>query len=213
MAQILIPASSPEDWQKLLAEPEKHWKRGYSARTLAYCWQEAQGFPLSVSRVFAGSGLALFEEVEPLLLIPEHQVSLPGGRRPSQNDIWILARSGGSLISIAVEGKVSEPFGPTLEEWFKDRSPGKRVRLEFLVKELGLPRHPPESTRYQLLHRTASSIIEAKRFTAHHAMMLVHSFDQADEGFDDYTAFVSEFGTQAVVNGVTSVGRRGEVEL
>jgi hypothetical protein len=34
MAKILIPASSPEDWKKFLAEPEKQWKSGYSARSL-----------------------------------------------------------------------------------------------------------------------------------------------------------------------------------
>jgi hypothetical protein len=31
MAQILIPARGPEDWKALLAEPERQWKRGYSA--------------------------------------------------------------------------------------------------------------------------------------------------------------------------------------
>jgi hypothetical protein len=41
MNNILIPASNPEDWKKFLADPEKHWKKGYSARTLAYCWQNS----------------------------------------------------------------------------------------------------------------------------------------------------------------------------
>ncbi|MFA7012304.1 MAG: hypothetical protein WC202_05045, partial [Desulfobacterales bacterium] len=48
--------------------------------------------------------------------LPEHKVPLPGGSRSSQNDIWVLARSKGQLISIAVEGKVSETFGPTVQE-------------------------------------------------------------------------------------------------
>jgi hypothetical protein len=33
------------------------------------------------------------------------------GSKPSQNDIFILARSDTDLVSIAVEGKVDEPFG------------------------------------------------------------------------------------------------------
>ena len=48
MEKFFIPAKSPIDWKQLLAEPEKHWKTGYSAKALAYCWQEAQGFPESV---------------------------------------------------------------------------------------------------------------------------------------------------------------------
>jgi hypothetical protein len=35
MSKIFIPANKPEDWKSLLAEPDKHWKTGYSAKTLA----------------------------------------------------------------------------------------------------------------------------------------------------------------------------------
>ena len=34
-------------------------------------------------------------EAEFLLAIPEHEVPLPGGIRPSQNDLWVLARGAG----------------------------------------------------------------------------------------------------------------------
>ena len=51
MSKIFIPANKPEDWKTLLAEPDKHWKKGCSARALAYCWQEADGFPESVRNV------------------------------------------------------------------------------------------------------------------------------------------------------------------
>ncbi len=108
MADILIPATSPEDWKQFLAEPEKQWKTGYSARTLANCWHEANGFPASVRSLLSTS--PVFDEIRMLLAMPEHQVPLPGGSRPSQNDIWALARSKSGLVSIAVEGKVSEPF-------------------------------------------------------------------------------------------------------
>ena len=46
---------------------------------------------------------------------------------------------------------------------------------------------PGDSIRYQLLHRAASAMVEARRFNAAHAMMLVHSFSPSDEWFDDYT--------------------------
>jgi hypothetical protein len=38
MPRIFVPSNGPGDWRVLLAEPEKHWARRYSARTLAHCW-------------------------------------------------------------------------------------------------------------------------------------------------------------------------------
>ena len=105
----------------------------------------------------------MFPKIDLLLALPEHQVHLPGGARPSQNDIWALGRSQDQLVSIAVEGKVSEPFGPTIREWQAESSAGKTRRLAYLLSLLELP-STPESLRYQLLHRTASAIIEARRF-------------------------------------------------
>ena len=41
---------------------------------------------------------------------------LPGGRRESQTDVFVLARRARGLVAIAVEGKVDEAFGPTVAE-------------------------------------------------------------------------------------------------
>jgi hypothetical protein len=49
--------------------------------------------------------------------VPEFKVPLPGGAHASQNDIFVLARSTAGPISIMVEGKVNESFGPALREW------------------------------------------------------------------------------------------------
>ena len=111
MGRFHIPANDPEDWRPLLADPDKHWKTGYSAKTLAYSWMEANGFPRSVRKVLRDSGIPLFKDVELLLAIPEYHVPLvPYRARPAQNDIFILAKGNGQLISITVEGKVDEPF-------------------------------------------------------------------------------------------------------
>lgn len=211
MSKIYIPATSAEQWLQFLAKPEKHWRQGYSARTLAYCWQEADGFPAEVKATLSSS--PHFSDIELLFAIPEHQVSLPGGSRPSQNDVWVLARDSGSLVSIAVEGKVSEPFGPTMQEWLADSSPDKAERLAYLCAQLGLVAPLPDGLRYQLLHRAASAVIEAKRFNAAHAVTLVHSFSQSDEWFQDYASFVSLFGGAPSVNRLVSVGSRGGISL
>lgn len=207
MTLILIPARSPEQWKDLLAEPERQWKQGYSARTLAYCWSEAAGFPNSVRAVFDSS--RALAGLEPLLVLPEHQVALPGGARPSQTDVWVLAHRSPELVSIAVEGKVSEPFGPTLAEWLQGASPGKRERLAFLCELLGLPFDPAPELRYQLFHRMGSAILEAQRFEALHAVLLVHSFSPTDESFADFELFVGQFGLSAEPGGLVTLGRPG----
>ncbi len=135
-----------------------------------------------------------------ILAIPEHQVPLPGGSRPSQNDVWALGETANGLVSIAVEGKVSEPFGPTVAEWLTGASAGKEERLRFLCSELGLTFPPPEHVRYQLFHRTVSAILEAKRFRATDAAMVVHSFSPTHEWLEDYQAFLELFGLEAAVD-------------
>ena len=189
---IYIPANKPEDWKSLLAKPDIQWKTGCSAKALVYCWQEANGFPGCVRNVFKKSKIKLFQNIELLLAFPEHKVPLPGGPRPSQNDIFILAKAINQLVSITVEGKVSERFGKTITEWKKDNGEGKDIRLKFLLDKLELEDNKQIDTiRYQLLHRTASAIIEAEKFKAENALMLVNSFSQSNEWFDDYSQFLA----------------------
>jgi hypothetical protein len=211
MNKILIPANSPDDWKQFLAEPDKHWKIGYSARALAYCWQEANGIPDDVLWVFAK--LPLLKAIKTIFAIPEHKVNLPGGAAASQNDVWVLAETPTGLVSIAVEGKVSESFGPKIGEWFSKRTPGKEKRLRFLCDELGLSFPPPDETRYQLLHRTVSAILEAKRFKTNKAVMLVHSFSQSNEWIEDYNHFLGLFGLEGKVNDIASTIINEEIQL
>src|SRR4051812_19333967 len=117
MARILAFTSGPKDWQALLADPIKHWRTGYSAKTLAHCWEAADGFPPEVLKGLQGSNEASLQDLAPILAIPEFKVPLPGGHRPSQNDLFVLARGAKGPVSIMVEGKVGECFGPTLGEW------------------------------------------------------------------------------------------------
>lgn len=214
MNGIFIKSNKPEDWQALLAEPAKQWKTGYSAKTLAYCWQESEGFPSSVQNAFNNSGIPLFKDIRMLFAFPEYKVPLPGGSRPSQNDIFVVAKSGNEIVSITVEGKVSEPFGNTVEDWIKGAANdnGKIVRLNYLKGKLCLESKTKlESIRYQLLHRTVSAIIKAEELNASKALMLVHSFSQTDQWFDDYVAFVKLFNLNgkkdsvvgpAIINGL-----------
>lgn len=116
MNKIFIPANKPEDWIPLLAKRERDWKTGHSAKALAYCWDEANDFPDEVKGAFENSNIPLFKNAKLLMAFPEYKVPLPGGKAASQNDIFILARGNDQLISITVEGKVSEPFDQTITE-------------------------------------------------------------------------------------------------
>lgn len=201
MSKFFIPASEPEDWRKLLADPDKQWKTGFSAKSLAYCWQKTNDFPRSIKKIFKDSNSELFQNAKILLAFPEYEVPLkPFESHPSQNDIFILAKGNDQLISIAVEGKVDEPFGEIITDWkLRDRG-GTKVRLNFLCEVLQLDENKINHIRYQLLHRTASAVIEAKRFNAANALMLVHSFSQTNEWFKDYCQFLALFDVKGAIN-------------
>ena len=149
-----------------------------------------------------------------MLGIPEHKVALPGKGYDSQNDLFVLAKSGTELISIAVEGKVSEPFSnQTVAEWLTGGSDNKQARAEGLAEIIGLSVSDILPIRYQLIHRTASALLEADRFCATHALMLVHSFSQTHAWFEDYAAFAGLYGIEAELNKVHYVGKVSGKEL
>ena len=99
---------------------------------------------------------------------------------------------------------MGEPVGPTVEEWLTGASAGKEERLRFLCSELGLAFPPPGHVRYQLFHRTVSAILEAKRFRASNAAMVVHSFSPGHDWLEDYQAFLALFGLEAGVDEAVS---------
>jgi hypothetical protein len=209
--KIYIPATKPEDWRQFLAKPI-HWKYGHSAMSLAYCWQEADEFPAAVSEVFNKSENNLFHDITILFAIPEHQVPLPpDGASPSQNDLFVLAKSNHQLISTTIEGKASEDFGELVSDW--QNTPGREKELYFLCNALGLQLSKVSDIRYQLIHRTVSALLEAKRFNAPNALMLVHSFKENIESLKDYQKFAAWFNIEAEPNTINKAGTLGGIDL
>ena len=195
--RIYVPTSGLDDWRRLLADPNKQWKPGYSARALAECWEAANGWPPEVAGVLRSSTEPALTDIEFLIAIPELKVNLPPRGRASQNDLFVLGKAAdGRLVAITVEGKVDEPFGPTLGDWSATTSAGKAERLLFLTRELGLLAALPPTIRYQLLHRTTSALLLARRFNASHAVLAVHSFSPTGAWYEDFRAFVQLFGVQ-----------------
>lgn len=194
MSKILVPSNGPDDWKKFLAQPELHWSKGYSARTLAHSWEAAAGAPVEVADLMTQA----FGPGELLFAVPEHKTALPGGERKSQSDVFALVRHDAGLATYTIEGKVDEPFGPTVGEWSVNASPGKIERLEYLCGMLGLASCPLD-VRYQLLHRTASALIEADRFDAKLAGMIVHSFSPERRWLAEFTRFAALLGCHVEV--------------
>jgi len=213
LKRIVVPTESADDWKRLLAKPELHWREGFSAMTLAQSWEAAHpSVPPEIQAALRSAGDPALDDLELLLAIPEYQVDLPGGRRPSQTDVLALMRGAQGLVAIAVEGKVDEPFGPTVGEKRAERSPGVDERLAWLLDFLQLG-ECPDPIRYQLLHRTASALIVAQHYHAAAAVMLVHSFSPDALWFNDFAAFVRLLGAVPGVGEVSRVERHGQAPL
>ena len=211
MSRIFVPARSALDWQPLLSRPDRHWKAGYSAMSLACCWQEASDdLPPEIRGLLLTGQHPALEAPQLLFAMPEFQVDLPGGVRPTQTDVFALVRGRGGLAALAVEGEVEEAFGPTVET---KRSEGASDRLTFLHDLLGLDPEQSGKLRYQLLHRSAAAILLAQKFFAPVAVMVVHSFSQEHRWYDDFERFVDALGRTPARGALIDVGTRGGVEL
>ena len=214
MKRIYVPTRKPEDWKPLLADPDLHWKDGRSAKSLAVTWESsAPAFPPEVIEMFRGCEYPELRHLHLVAAFPEYQVPLPGGARPSQTDLLVIARRQLGLAVLAVEGKVSEPFGPTVGAKRAENSPGVDERLRYLLEFLRLPHDLPDAIMYQLLHRPVSALLVARDFDASHAVLLVHSFSTDDAWLSDFQAFTGLFGQSPGVGQIAELGEFASTHL
>lgn len=206
MPNIYKPTHGPEDWKEFLGQPDLHWKPGYSAKAIAHCWEASAGLPPEIAFALTNH---FGEPPEPLFIVPEYKVPMPASSAgPSQNDVFLFCRIAQETAVVMVEGKVNETFGPTINEWLCQSPSAKRpIRIQSLCDMLGVNFDNVRHLRYQLFHRAASAIIEADRFCATHAVMLVHSFSDRHQWFDDFSAFASELGCKPEVGTLTASHR------
>jgi hypothetical protein len=212
MSRIRIPTRRPEDWRALLADPVAHWRVGFSAYELAHAWQAAEQFPPKVAEAL---NTARFGPVKMLFGFPEHKVPIAGRGYSSATDLFVIGRSQtGGLVTIAVEGKVSESFDKSVRDWLaeaKDENRGRR--LDGLAEILEVDVAKLDDIPYQLLHRAAAPIIEAEQLNARDALLLVHSFSRERAHLGEYQQLVRLLGAAGEPNVVESVGARNGVQL
>jgi hypothetical protein len=204
ISQLHLPMRRPEDVIPYLGSPDS-WRDGRSAKLVAESWFAAKDRPglhglpdmvrVTLGRCPPGQ-MSRFAEAELVDAFLERCIELGDGSRPSQTDVLAILRLPNELAVMAVEGKVDESFGPLVSEWRRNAAPAskKPARLKRLAETLGIDVSACETLRYQLLHRTASAIYEARRYHAEVAVMMVHSFDPHDAGFEDFARFAAAIG-------------------
>ena len=211
MKRIYVPSLSPLNWKPLLSQPDLHWKAGFSAMTLARSWQAApEDMPEEIAQILHDTPHPVFADAKLLLAIPEYCVDLPGGTRATQTDLFALVRGKGGLGVLAVEGKVDEELGPTVQTRRKD---GAAERLTYLHELLRLSEGQSANLRYQLVHRTAAAVLLAQEFGCSATAMIVHSFSPTKMWYPDFVAFAVALGGRPQEQGLINVGERGGIAL
>jgi hypothetical protein len=181
----------PEDVIRHLGKQEKHWKEGRSAHVLAQTWFDSDGLPDQVASVLVNH--PMFASAALVDGFLERKVDLGTSGHPSQTDLLAIVALNDKLAVVAVEGKAGETFGDYVYQW-SDGSESKQTRLKGLCNTLGLSCNATERVRYQLLHRAASAVYEARRYRTDLAALLVHSFSEDRSGFKDFSDFVEALG-------------------
>ncbi|MFZ0421446.1 MAG: hypothetical protein WAL80_01080 [Xanthobacteraceae bacterium] len=201
----------PEDVIDFLGKGKEHWKAGRSAYEAAYSWFMAKDLPPRIRAILEGEpafGGAVLDKA-----VFEKNTRLDHYGRDSQTDVLAYLNTDEGLAVIGVEAKVDESFGPLVREW-NDYGTGKLRRLVGLLNLLEFKSTPIDTLRYQLFHRTAATVIEARSIGARDAAMIVQSFDKKQTGFDDFIAFAEAFDTPVSMPGKLSAPKTlGEVTI
>jgi hypothetical protein len=195
MSRLFTSTRGLCSWRNRLASPDKQWKRKYSAFETAVSWEAASSSASGLPKELETLLRTTFDDPMLLLAVAEHKVDLVGGNAASQSDVWAVINTSRGLLSLTVEAKALESFGnETLERWLggtseqsiknrKDRWEHVRANLPATESYLGV--------RYQMLHRCASAVIEAKRLGASHAAFVVQAFNTPKTSFREFEKFCS----------------------
>jgi hypothetical protein len=199
------PLSEPEDVRQFLGKPNLHWKERFSAFETAQSWFAAQDLPPAIRAILQTDPAYVDAQLQKACFEVQTQLDNTG-RGPSQTDVLAFLQTRFGIIVLGVEGKVNEPFGQFISDW-NNYSPGKLRRLAGLIERLKLQASQAVGgIRYQLLHRTVATLLEAEEAHAAEAVMLIQSFspDDVRTGFVDFQNFATALGVPIAAPGVLS---------
>lgn len=195
MSNLCISTRGIGSWRERLADPDRQWKRRFSAFETAVSWELAATskfeIPSPIGKLFTESN---YRKPALIFAVAEHKVNLPGGAAASQCDVWAVVKTIQGMLSLTVEAKANEPFGDEIvERWLvagktEESMSNRKKRFEYVRSHLP-PSDSLSPVRYQILHRCAASVIEAKRFGFQHAAFVVQAFSAPEQSFQDYAVF------------------------
>ncbi len=165
--------------------------------------------PEPLNYVLRNSGIEVLRGLRPESVVAEHAVFLDTLSTPSRTDIMAFCSNGdNNRVVVAVEAKSRESFSDRIFRWIRtaDRSVSaqqeklfdisngiverKQRRLDFLNQVLGTQVYANSELRYQLMHRTASAILEARNLRAKAAIVVIQSFFPSVENLFDFSDFL-----------------------
>jgi len=205
---ILMPATL-DDWKHQLSQP-KTPPRSHVPAQLTERWRSGSGFPVEIASLLSTTEATRRAAV--LVVVPNHRVPLAGGAHASDLDLWVLARTARGLLSVAIDCIGEEAFDVEARNRPATTTSERLWRGLRHLLEIDESANVPVSC--QLVHRTTAALVEAKRFFARSAAVIVHSFSQGIEGFSDFQRFVHLMGGARVEPGrLVEVRPREGIEL
>ena len=183
------PITTLDEWSRLAppAGRAHHWKAGRSAQELARRWVSGV-LPDEVQHLLRSQ--AVFRGFVPVEAHAEHKTPIDSYRGNTRNhDLLVIGRTQDGAALLDIEGKVDEPFGPTVAEQSstarRARADNPRSRALERLNEIcwavvGAPPETVGSLRYQLLHGVAAAVITAAQQEARCAAWIVHEFRTPD---------------------------------
>lgn len=163
------------------AKKDMHWKDERSAKELAKAWMTNNNaqVPIDISDCLLTQ--ACTADFEPEWAIPEYETKLDRLKGSGRiHDIIIVGNAAGRKTLISIEAKVDESFGPIVADYVaKSRKKNARSQVPKRIKDLSTALFGLKDTgelRYQLMHATAGTLIEAKHQSADQAVFIVHEF-------------------------------------
>jgi len=149
---------------------------------------------------------SIYDEPVLMFAVAEHKVPLAGGPADSQCDVWAFLNTKVGAVSLTIEAKARESFGKsnqTLEQWL-DAGKSKRARKNRQDRWNDIKQHLPSvgeggysQIAYQLLHRCAAAVIEAKRLRLKNAAFVVQAFQSPEKSFDAFSQMCRTMATTA----------------
>jgi hypothetical protein len=173
---------------------------------MADSWFVSEDMPATVRRVMATD--EYLRDAEFLDGWLERETDLQDGiQGATQTDLLGLFGVGDKLGVLGIEAKVTESFGPLISEKLGG-SEDARLRVRQLCDLFRLDPDHAGHLRYQLVHRTAAIILEARRFRSNIGVLIIQSFCPDRTGLSDCAAFFEAIGMSGFHDGGLIGARR-----